>query len=55
MESTFEIYKGLTGVVASRIIKVKERKEGAAPLPNDSDLVCDVFQDGEEIYFELVS
>ncbi|CDW82427.1 UNKNOWN [Stylonychia lemnae] len=50
MESSYELYRNLRNVQASQII----RRSTQAFL-DDSDLVIDVLQDNEEIYFELES
>ncbi len=57
MESTFEIYKGLTGVMASKMIKVRGAANtgGIVTGFNDEDLVSSVMHDGDEVSFELMS
>jgi|LauGreDrversion4_2_1035121.scaffolds.fasta_scaffold383584_3 hypothetical protein len=56
MGSTYELYKGLSGLQASKIIKknVSPVNVFAGGL-NDSDKVSVVLSDGEEVQFELES
>jgi hypothetical protein len=57
MGATYEIYKGLRNLQASKIVR-KFMANGVSQsliVANDSDKVNVVLQDGEEVFFELES
>ena len=57
MGSTYEMYKGLRNLQASKIVRklVINNLQQTLVVSNDSDTVMTVLQDGEEIFFELES
>lgn len=58
MGSTYELYKGLRNLQASKIVKKDGPSNPAAAnfvQIKEGDVVSAVLKDGEEVYFELES
>lgn len=55
MGSTYELYKGLTELKASRILKKTNSSPGGSGELSDTDKVSVVLSDNEEVLFELES